>query len=469
VARARTTKTLAKRIELDYFHKPNALRAWMRRLSWTAAGIAGLVVLLALRPAGRIAWSSGGLTPPHALFEADCAACHARAAGGPVEDAACTACHAGPPHHAGAPQAPACASCHEEHRGRPLVRVDDSHCTACHSGLKAVPRAAPKGAIPEPAASTTGSAVRAVAERVVSFPNGHPEFHAVALGRDEGRIRLNHELHLRPDLKGPRGPVTLDCAACHAADAEGRLMRPVDYETHCASCHPLTFESGESLPAGTVVPHGDPAEALRRLVELYAGTAVAEDDSARAVDPVARALARQRARRARLESPAYVPLSRPAGTERAFVVERVGLAVRILERQTCALCHGPGSGEPLPAAAPPPDGGSILPAPPAVPRPEVPLSWMPRARFAHRPHRTLACASCHPAVAASQRTSDVLVPGRDVCASCHHAGGGAPVTCVFCHGYHVAEENRLGPGRLGLPRDGLWIRGAPAPAPPAPR
>ena len=76
MARSRTTKTLAKRIELDYFQKPQPFRTWRRRLTLAAAVAAATAVALALLPAGRSVWSAGSLTAPHALFDEDCGACH---------------------------------------------------------------------------------------------------------------------------------------------------------------------------------------------------------------------------------------------------------------------------------------------------------------------------------------------------------------------------------------------------------
>ncbi|HKY33550.1 MAG TPA: cytochrome c3 family protein [Candidatus Polarisedimenticolia bacterium] len=457
MARARTTKTIAKRIDLGYFLRPHPLRTWKGRAGWTAALLSGLAAGWWLLPAQRIAWSAGDLSPAHAFFQHDCASCHGparEAAAGPaplgsrgrgmggVTDAACTTCHAGPAHHARQLQAPTCASCHLEHRGGPLVAVTDDHCASCHAALEVL-----DGAL-------------AVDASVGRFPGEHPEFDPLAAGRDEGRLRLNHKLHLEPGLRGASGPVTLDCAACHQPDAAGALMREVAYEDHCASCHPLAFDTEGRFPPGTVVPHGDPEAARDLLVELYAGAAVQAGGALDEADPVAAALRRHRERTPRLDPPTHVPLSLPARAERPFVTERVALAVRLLERQTCAYCHGApeeaaagnASTGTLAASAPSPAGTAALTPPPHVADPRVPAVWMAAASFSHRAHRSLACEACHQEARRSTRTADVLLAGKEACAACHQGGtASAPSSCVTCHRYHPAEEDPLAPGAFTLP------------------
>ena len=67
---------------------------------------------------------------------------------------------------------------------------------------------------------------------------------------------------------------------------------------------------------------------------------------------------------------------------------------------------------------------------------------MPRAAFDHTPHLMVTCTSCH-AADTSTKTSDVLLPSRAICATCHAGTAGArgqsaraESACFACHRYH---------------------------------
>ena len=105
LARTRTTKKLAQRIDLNYFKRPTAQK---RAKFWLSVGL----------PAIALAWigwhgfaqdsriySSGRMSGAHAVLEANCAACHVPTAGmfsAAASDIACLSCHDGPLHHAAA-------------------------------------------------------------------------------------------------------------------------------------------------------------------------------------------------------------------------------------------------------------------------------------------------------------------------------------------------------------------------------
>jgi hypothetical protein len=65
--------------------------------------------------------------------------------------------------------------------------------------------------------------------------------------------------------------------------------------------------------------------------------------------------------------------------------------------------------------------------------------YMPNGWFDHAAHRQTACADCH-AASRSNAASDVLLPNRASCRSCHLGEGATkpkvPSTCVMCHSYH---------------------------------
>jgi hypothetical protein len=47
----------------------------------------------------------------------------------------------------------------------------------------------------------------------------------------------------------------------------------------------------------------------------------------------------------------------------------------------------------------------------------------------------MTCAQCHEAER-SEATSDIILPGKDSCATCHSPRGGVADSCVTCHTYH---------------------------------
>src|SRR5580704_16873854 len=289
MARLRTTKKLAQRIDLNYFKRATPFKSAKLWLSV-------LVPLLAL---GWIVWhgaardsrvySSGRMSEAHAVLEKQCAACHVQQAGEFSSKAAdaCLACHDGPVHHDEELKAavPACAACHREHRGRVnIAAASDQSCAECHANLK------------------VNTGVAPYATHIHSFEDGHPEFAALRdAKKDPATIALNHTIHMKPIRRGPNGPMAqLECADCHRATASatgtaaatewkyadaryvaanvtykvdvellppgtrtltsphktsGReLMAPVKFATACAGCHLLTFD--KRFEDG--VPHDTP-------------------------------------------------------------------------------------------------------------------------------------------------------------------------------------------------------------------
>src|SRR5712664_2784182 len=113
VARTRTTKKLAQRIDLNYFKRPTPLK---RAKFWLSL----LLPLLALM---WISWrglsgdhrvySSGRMSKAHAVLEKDCSACHLQTAGAfsaKVTNNACLSCHDGPAPHSPPEASPSCVA-----------------------------------------------------------------------------------------------------------------------------------------------------------------------------------------------------------------------------------------------------------------------------------------------------------------------------------------------------------------------
>lgn len=230
----KSQKEIAQRIDPGYHARSHPLRAWKSRLSWGAALAAFLWGGWLVSAGGRSAFAAGPVSSRHALFENDCAKCHADAFAA-VRDSSCTACHAASPH---APEekaaAPACASCHGEHRGREhLDRVPDARCNGCHAH-----------------------------HRSIEDLSGHAPFEVPA---HDQQFRFPHTTHARPDLKG--GP--LSCSDCHALSRRGDRFRPIGYEAHCSRCHPLGFDVDRP---DARAPHGlPPGETRLRVQAFYLG------------------------------------------------------------------------------------------------------------------------------------------------------------------------------------------------------
>ena len=449
----RTTKTIAQRIDLNYFKRPSRWRTWRFALSVALPCLA--VAWLAAYGVARDghAYSVGKMSPAHAVLTQQCSVCHVSKAGSfraSVTDKACLSCHDGPIHQADQVFAPSCASCHVEHRARMrLATTADESCTQCHADLR-----------------TSGAATPYVT-RVTEFTTeGHPEFAPLRPGfHDPGTIKLNHAIHLKANLIGPNNTrVQLGCDDCHRADAAdqswrfgapppsqsqalmaGRTapgdmvpvsampifgppshssarayMQPISYARHCIACHPLLFDKRFA----DSVPHDTPEVIHAFLVKRY-------------TDYIATRPAELRETRSTITLPARpVPVSPRIYTPREWVETRVAEAESLLWRKTCKQCHAlsfsPG----------------LAPAPPALPKvakSDIPVRWFPHAQFDHEAHRAWTCASCHPRATTSQETADILVPGEKTCEQCHHAGAdAAEARCFECHTYHDwSREKRV--------------------------
>jgi len=463
VARTRTTKKLAQRIDLNYFKRATPLK---RAKFW-------LSLLLPLLALVWIAWhgfsgdhrvySSGRMSKAHAVLEKECAACHAQKAGAfsaKAADNACLDCHDGPIHHAAQTLTPGCATCHTEHRGRiNIAAASNEACAKCHSDLGASRSAAQ------------------YASHIRSFEDGHPEFAALRsvagiTASDPGTIKLNHVIHMKPIRRGPNGPtVQLECGNCHratAADADltyadpkyraagvsyrdtdqvlslhsetlrapravnGReLMAPVKFANACADCHLLAFD--QRFDEG--VPHDKPEVIHAFLVKTFHGYIAAHPSEARVLrDPSRDLTGRPLPPSVRILSPAQ------------WVTERTAEAEDLLWRKTCKQCHTP-----VPFARtshakielPVTQGSntdklSSIPSElPNVAPANTTLRWMPHAKFDHGAHEGFTCVSCHAKALTSTESSDVLLPGIETCKTCHAPGPEhAESRCFECHTYH---------------------------------
>jgi hypothetical protein len=469
MARTRTTKKLAQRIDLNYFKRPTALK---RAKLWFSVGVPAFALIW-------IAWhgfasdsrvySSGRMSAAHAVLEAECAACHVQRPGAfsaKASDAACLSCHDGPEHHAYRIAAPDCTTCHAEHRGRVNISaVNDQVCAVCHVNLKT-----------EVGISAAGPTFHET--HIRTFESGHPEFAALqpVAGyptRDPGTIKVNHYIHLEPIRWGPNGPdVQLVCRDCHRLQADAAVvysfnasplvppsnwtyaemryliakpsyaeneatlpvpiralpsynpltgrefMARVSFAKACSGCHSLAFD--KRFYEG--VPHDKPEVVHEFLIAKFQQYISAHPAEVRVAREPSRDLTGK-------PIPPEVRLLTPA----QWVGERTAEAEELLWRKTCKQCHE--------LRIPQPGRSSqVLTVPTQLPEVERMYRvwpWMPRAKFDHDAHRGFPCEGCHEKALSSVESGDVLLPGIAVCKTCHAPGAGhAESRCFECHTYH---------------------------------
>ena len=383
MARTRTTKKLAQRIDLNYFKRPTPFK---RAKVW-------LSVLIPLLAVGWIAWrgfsrdsrvySSGRMSAAHAVLEQKCAECHIEKVGefsSKASDSACLACHDGPMHHDNevAAAVPNCSTCHMEHRGRiNISAASNESCAECHSSLKVA-----NGPVH-------------YRTKIHSFEDGHPEFAALREGaKDPGTIRLNHAVHMKPIRQGPNGQIVeLECADCHRnyqaawkyalspypemasyqlhpnipigslprplpsfqpfLPSSGReRMRPVEFAGACSACHLLSFD--KRFDEG--VPHDTPEVVHAFLVKKFQQYIAAHPSEVRVV----------REPKRDLTGKPLLPEVRVL-TPAQWVAERTADAEELLWRKTCKQCHQLEFSE---GTSPP----SVAPA-------RVAERWLPHGKF----------------------------------------------------------------------------------------
>ena len=524
----RSSREFAERVETQ-FHTHGSP---FKRFTWWMSLACSIVIVVWLGwnwAAGeqRI-YQAGPISTSHQMFENDCAQCHTNTWAPfqrlcswnetvrSVKDEQCAACHTGMPHdlplteilnpqpagssvNATSTAAPACAACHREHQGREgLADVADQFCIDCHRDIRSLDDGHPEFAIHRIRKSNSASPLQTVGA----------DHGALALieqtdegWQDKAKIRFNHHKHLSQKIDGPTGSkvdLSQNCAACHESDTTHDFMRPISYERHCSSCHPLVFDpdrvqrvavdgsradvffidepnqvlrnesNGVDLDIKhlkpnafqpLVVPHGDLAIVRGYLTDFYfqqfsnrqplpTDTATSDQD----VPHVLRKAVADQTQAAEQFLQNFTFESKPDGAS---------LRVRQFENMIadnsggCFYCH---TGQKQQNNN---KDWSVIP-------PRIPSRWFPNSHFKHDPHRMLDCNACHKptpsdpdGVRSSHATGDVLLPSISVCIKCHTSdaatvlklSGGlrAPArsNCIECHTYHKrdvhSDQNRYLP------------------------
>ena len=458
--RVRTTKSLAKRIDLQYFTRRDKFRRWRLWLSTALPVIAACWLVYTAVFRTQSIYTKGPLSEAHAVLSTNCKLCHLRAASykASVPDKACLACHDAPAHNARQTFTPTCSSCHVEHVGKVrLAETADSGCRQCHGNLQ------------------TTDDQHMVDAHIADFDKKHPEFSPLRLGQaDPGTINLNHYAHLQPTIRGPRDqPVQMVCDDCHRptntrdpwpysvavvqpasqqpvpvsiSDAQQRKRRSVEagagaymtsikYVNQCAACHLLQFDRLIPEPA----PHDKPEIVHQFIVAKYTAYIAAHPEalsvSVRAIDSGMPAGSTQN-----ILSPAGADAMVLASSPSDWVQQRTAEAERLLWNKNCKLCHiqtehaGAGLPESVKAV--------------------IPTRWLPHSEFDHEAHRMLTCVACHAGIPNSRKTSDINLPSIALCRECHKAAGrmaqAAEGRCFECHSYHDWRKERRVTGMMDI-------------------
>jgi hypothetical protein len=351
-------------------------------------------------------------------------------------DHSCVACHTAQSfHQADVARDTPCSVCHREHQGRGLMLAVAAHnCTDCHGDAKQM-EAARQRSLPMPESlfarkAQPGAIVHGAdrppegyTEVITGFAIDHPEFRVLReKSPDTNTLKFNHRLHLTgSDIPLVNGR-PIDCAYCHRPDSTGAFMARISFERSCRACHALDFD--EHNP-GMTLPHGDPAFVrayLRSLPVQYADYASRRLGltSRGQIDAFVRRQVESLRRRARSGEDLERAVFLSNGTAGPAPGVAGGHGAARARFAGCAYCH---------------DVAWREHAPPEVTPPMTPDRWLPGASFSHGAHAAMACTECH-AAAASERTSDVILPTQQSCVRCHSPKGGAADSCSTCHVYH---------------------------------
>jgi hypothetical protein len=199
---------------------------------------------------------------------------------------------------------------------------------------------------------------------------------------------------------------------------------------NCQACHALLFDKNNPQ---LHIPHGDV-----NLVRTFLRTLPAQyGDYARlkqgkTTDKDVQNFVAQQVRQLREQFGSGEELERAVFFEKdPYKPQRQTAAASRANYAGCAVCHD---------VKPDRNGAPALTKPILVDR------WMPQAKFNHAKHQVdpvtrekLDCNRCHRALV-SRETSDVLMPAKADCVTCHSPKGKVVSECITCHAYHAPPQ-----------------------------
>ncbi len=352
-----------------------------------------------------------------------------------------------------------CSTCHQEHRGPgPMKIVASSECAACHGDSEKMRVAAQTKVPPDWNAerrhpqqpqrvifNQLGRPAEGYTKTFRSFWEDHPDFRIIlAKAADPKQVRdpdsfvagdgvhdilrFNHSRHFRPDIPAvDQTGRKLDCNYCHQMEIEGRFMKRISFQTNCQACHQLQFDLNNP---DLTLPHGDPTAVLGFLRSV---TSHYEDLARRKgiTDPKRlRTFVEDQRRGLRGQYNSDEQLINSVFFEADPFKIRPNIGrPRAANFAGCAYCH-----QVTPSAV----------GAPAITKPILVDRWMLLSDFDHARHvavKGASCDTCHSVARGSSKSSDILLPGKDSCVTCHspkaEPGMRTAAECITCHGYHA--------------------------------
>lgn len=414
----------AKKLELDpYFPR-------MRVVSFVAAVlvVTGWFVFPILR-GSYSSWNTGAVSNAHRLIQDDCQQCHMTPFE-KVQDRECLNCHTMSEHAKGHNDFVAkhsnlgmrCAECHMEHNGDDgLILKDPRQCVSCHGGITRLEK---ESDILDVVHFSTHPQFR-ISVKDESGATSRVSIDDASKAIDTTPIKLNHAVHLKKGLRGPKGPEKLECNACHKLSPDKKAMMPISFDRHCRDCHGLGFD--ERLP-DREVPHGEVELVYPTLFAEYAKLLLLNGGKGTNQPDVP---TREIPEGSELPSPLE-----PISPDAQRVQENARQAEEELFTRTgCFLCHD--------YSEKPREDQRFDETRYSITKPNIPDVWMTKARFNHGAHEEVSCESCHEKTRRSTETKDLLLPPIKVCRDCHMQDakpGFVESDCTQCHLYHSALE-----------------------------